>query len=140
MNDLVSWLIRKQVASVTIVEDPYCDGHSKNKNHELISRLRNKSFLQHEVVNRLSYVKDVSKLDGSQTLMQSYHSKTRNCVRKFQNSGCEIETFMFQSEEYDAMLEWLAREHQKAIESKGGVAKTSSYFKIFGSFPMSGLN
>ena len=129
MNELVEWLIRDNVTSLTIIENPYCSIAEASKNSELINILRNNQGISYELIQRFSYLKWMEDIKDLDELMASYHSKTRNCVRKYLSSCATIKTYDMHSPSFEKTLSWLAMEHAKGIEAKNGVAKPLSYFR-----------
>jgi hypothetical protein len=62
--------------------------------------------------------------DHAQNLMQSFHSKTRNMVRKALKLGIE-------TREENDMVDFLMEVHQDNMRSIGGRAKSKSFFDLF---------
>lgn len=128
MHEVVNWLMRGAVSSVTIIENPYCSTAEASRNSALIDILKANHNISYEIVQRLSYRKRTEYINDTDELMASYHPKTRNCVRKYLKSESNIKTYDMQSPFFEDALGWLAMEHIKAIEAKDGVAKPLSYF------------
>jgi hypothetical protein len=62
--------------------------------------------------------------DHAQNLMQSFHSKTRNMVRK----GAKL---CIETHEENDMVDFLMEVHQNNMRSIGGRAKSKSFFDLF---------
>ncbi len=134
MDELAEWLTQHDVASVTIVENPYCDAVALAKNQELIDILKTRQIISYDIITRFSSVKWLKNITDSDTLMMSYHSKTRNCLRKYLKSGAYIETYNPTCSIFNERLLWIANEHRRAIEAKNGVAKPLSYFQTLSKY------
>jgi hypothetical protein len=63
--------------------------------------------------------------DARAALMQSFHHKTRNMIRKAQKSGLSVRT-----DGSAADLEFLIRTHTENIEALGGIAKPACFFDL----------
>jgi hypothetical protein len=60
----------------------------------------------------------------AENLMQSYHQKTRNMVRKGEKSGIRIE-------EENGQVEFLMEVHRESMRALGGRAKPDTFFRLF---------
>lgn len=129
MESLVKWLTEKDVTSLTIVENPYASKDEIQKNKELLNIIKTKQYISYDIIKRFSSVRWTDKTKDVDDLMAGYHSKTRNCLRKYLKSSAEIKTYDMTSQGYDDVIYWLANEHNKGIQAKNGVAKPLSYFQ-----------
>lgn len=129
MVALADWLTQPDVASVTIVENPYCGAAAEAKNHELIDIMNMRQPISYEIIDRFSSVRWVDNITDFDALMTSYHSKTRNCLRKYLKSGAKIKTYNATSRAFDDHILWIADQHRQGIEAKNGAAKPLSYFQ-----------
>ena len=129
LNELVAWLTQDDISSFTIIENPYCSNEEALKNIELIKMLKKNNVKNYELIKRYSYLKWMEDIKDSKELMDSYHTKTRNCVRKYLKSGAIIKNYNTNSNSFKNIISWIAMEHTKGIKVKNGLAKPLSYFE-----------
>lgn len=129
MDELAQWLTQCDVASITIIENPYSSAVQATKNQDLIDILKTRSIIRYDIIKRFSSVKWLENITDPNALMMSYHSKTRNCLRKYLKSGAHIKTYNPECGIFNECLLWIADEHKRGIEAKNGVAKPHSYFQ-----------
>ena len=130
LKNLVLNLSQQKVLSITIIENPYCLKSEESKNLELIRLLRQVPGFEYQKVDRISSIKFMNDIESDEALFDSYHPKTRNCVRKFLKSNAEILTYEKQSNEFEDALNWIYEEHNKGIRSKGGFPNHSIIFAL----------
>lgn len=129
LGDLIEWLENKNIAALTIVENPYSRENEALLNQELVGTLRSISNVKYEKISRFSSVRWVNGADSEDNLLAGYHGKTRNCVRKFLKSDCQIKSFSPGDEGFENVCQWLATQHKLGIEAKNGLPKPFSYFQ-----------
>jgi len=108
-NELFTWyntfIKRSEVASATYIEHPLLTYDIPKINSQFIDR-------------RISQITNISEADN---LMDIFHYKTRNMVRKAIKNNIEVKVD-------NTALPFLIKTHQNNMKSIGGIAKDDSFF------------
>lgn len=97
------------IAAATVIENPLAPGGAEGLAHHLID-------------NRIGQMTPLPQAgDQAVALMQSFHYKTRNMVRKAEKLGVEVEI------DNDA-LPFLVSVHEENMQEIGGLAKSQKFF------------
>jgi len=114
--------------SLTIIENPFQDEKEKILNQYLFKILDKKVKLTFQQTKRIGYIKSVTNIKTNEDLLMSYHSKTRNCVKKWLKSEKLVENVSITNSNFDHHLDWLWRNHYIGISKKGGIPKPQLFF------------
>lgn len=105
--------------SVTVITNPFAAGWNSDE-------LKKLGFTLIDERTSQSRSLQTSGADLRDDLLDSFHQKARNSVRKGLKTGLEV-----REDASDAAIEWVHSVHEESISSMGGIAKKLSDFHRF---------
>lgn len=128
-DKVFKFMSKISILSLNIVSNPFATLKEKQINESFIKSIDKQNIFLKNIISRSGFIKNVCNGDTEESILNSYHSKTRNCIRKFLNSKKKVEFIKpTQKSLWKKYIKEIAENHEISIKLKNGVSKSIDYF------------
>lgn len=133
-EDIFKIFDQSKILCMNFVQSPFLSDNEIQMNLNFFISLKKKILFKFNEIKKTGFIKEIVKYSNDEQILETYHPKTRNCIRKFLRSSHEIQIIENRSDKWKKSIEELSLNNGREMSKRNILSKNQQYFQDISRF------